>query len=91
MEIILITHDLGVVAGIADQIQVMHAGRIAESAHVHLLFSDPRMPYTVGLLASIPRIEGPHHDRPSTIPELFTIEVGHLSRCYLALSDRGGT
>ncbi len=55
MAIILITHDLGVVAGAADRVNVMYAGKIVESATVDELFANPLMPYTYGLLASIPR------------------------------------
>ncbi len=57
MAILLITHDLGVVAGMANHIMVMYAGRVAESAPVHTLFDDPQHPYTLGLLGSMPRIE----------------------------------
>lgn len=53
--VILITHDLGVVAQVADRVAVMYAGRFVESAPVDVLFSDPRHPYTLGLLSSIPR------------------------------------
>ncbi len=56
--IILITHDLGVVAEVADEVLVMYAGRIVERAPVQALFEVPQHPYTVGLLASIPRMEG---------------------------------
>jgi oligopeptide/dipeptide ABC transporter ATP-binding protein len=55
--VILITHDLGVVAGIADRIAVMYAGRIVEHAGRRDLFYDPQHPYTWGLLGSIPRLE----------------------------------
>ena len=55
--IILITHDLGVVAELADDVVVMYAGRIVESASVAALFSLPQHPYTVGLLGSIPRLD----------------------------------
>ena len=55
--IILITHDLGVVAEVADEVAVMYAGRIVERAPVRLLFDDPQHPYTVGLLGSIPRLD----------------------------------
>jgi peptide/nickel transport system ATP-binding protein len=55
--IVLITHDLGVVAGFADRVQVMYAGRIVESAGVDDLFSRPAMPYTRGLLAAVPRLD----------------------------------
>src|SRR5690606_27198276 len=52
--VILITHDLGVVAEIADRVAVMYAGEIVEETDVHTLFSDPKHPYTQGLLGSIP-------------------------------------
>jgi peptide/nickel transport system ATP-binding protein len=55
--IILITHDLGVVAELADDVVVMYAGRIVESARVGALFAEPQHPYTVGLLGSIPRLD----------------------------------
>ena len=56
--VILITHDLGVVAEVADRVAVMYGGRIVESGPVGELFKRPRHPYTVGLLRSIPRIDG---------------------------------
>jgi len=55
--IIIITHDLGVVAELADEVAVMYAGRIVERASVARLFADPQHPYTVGLLGSIPRLD----------------------------------
>ncbi|MEU0160718.1 ABC transporter ATP-binding protein [Streptomyces sp. NPDC006261] len=57
MGLILITHDLGVVADVADKIAVMYAGRIVETAPVHELYSRPSHPYTRGLLDSIPRLD----------------------------------
>ncbi len=57
MGLILISHDLGVVADVADRIAVMYAGRIFEEADVHELYANPAHPYTVGLLESIPRID----------------------------------
>jgi peptide/nickel transport system ATP-binding protein len=57
MALILITHDLGVVANVADRIAVMYAGRIVEHADVRALYAAPAHPYTKGLLASIPRID----------------------------------
>jgi peptide/nickel transport system ATP-binding protein len=54
--IILITHDLGVIAEVADDVAVMYAGRIVERAPVHALFADPQHPYTIGLLGSIPQL-----------------------------------
>jgi glutathione transport system ATP-binding protein len=55
--LIMITHDLGVVAGIADEVLVMYAGRLVEQAPVDELFARPRMPYTIGLLGAIPRVD----------------------------------
>jgi len=57
--IILITHDLGVVAGIADRVTVMYAGQCVETAEVHALFAQPAHPYTRALLASVPRLDMP--------------------------------
>jgi peptide/nickel transport system ATP-binding protein len=56
---IMITHDLGVVAGIADRILVMYAGKAVESGAVEPVYADPRMPYTIGLLGSVPRLDRP--------------------------------
>jgi oligopeptide transport system ATP-binding protein len=55
--ILLITHDLGVVAGMTDRVMVMYGGQIVEQSHVDDLFYSPRMPYTWGLLSSIPRLD----------------------------------
>ncbi len=68
MAMILITHDMGVVAGAADRVNVMYAGRIVESAKVNDLYANPLMPYTQGLLASVPRMDRPHTDRLTAIP-----------------------
>jgi peptide/nickel transport system ATP-binding protein len=59
MAVIIITHDLGVVAEIADEIAVMYAGRIVEKANADTIFSAPEHPYTWGLLSSIPRLDTP--------------------------------
>ncbi len=61
MSVIVITHDLGVVAEIADRVAVMYAGNVVEEADVHTLFRAPSHPYTVGLLASMPRIDRTAH------------------------------
>ncbi|MEM9248078.1 MAG: ABC transporter ATP-binding protein [Pseudomonadota bacterium] len=63
MAMILISHDLGVVAGVADKVAVMYAGRIVESGSVDTVFATPRMPYTEGLLGSVPRF-----DRDAAVP-----------------------
>ncbi|PPK66067.1 ABC transporter ATP-binding protein [Actinokineospora auranticolor] len=55
---VLITHDLGVVAGQADRVVVMYAGKVVESGTVEEVFYTPRMPYTLGLLGSLPRLDG---------------------------------
>ncbi len=57
MAVIIITHDLGVVAGMADRVNVMYAGKIIEDGPTNQIFADPRMPYTIGLLQSIPRLD----------------------------------
>lgn len=59
MTVLLVTHDLGIVAGRADRVAVMYAGRIVEEAPVDRLFHQPGHPYTRGLLASLPRLRGP--------------------------------
>jgi oligopeptide/dipeptide ABC transporter ATP-binding protein len=67
MAILLITHDLGVVAETCDRVAVMYAGQIVEYAVVEEIFDHPRMPYTTGLLGSIPKL-GEHHERLRVIP-----------------------
>ncbi|MGW2664163.1 ABC transporter ATP-binding protein [Nocardia tengchongensis] len=57
--VVFITHDMGIAATLADRVAVMYAGRIVETAPAQELFTAPRMPYTVGLLGSIPRMDGP--------------------------------
>jgi peptide/nickel transport system ATP-binding protein len=68
MAMILMTHDLGVVAGRTDRIGVMYAGRLVEMAPTHELFARPEHPYTVALMESIPRIELPSHTPLHSIP-----------------------
>lgn len=67
MAIIWITHDLGVVAGMADRVIVMYAGYIVEEAPVKELYQNPRHPYTLGLLASLPRLDA---DRPRKLKSI---------------------
>jgi oligopeptide/dipeptide ABC transporter ATP-binding protein len=78
--VILITHDLGVVAEIADEIVVMYAGRVVERAKTRGLFYDPQMPYTWGLLGSIPRLDRPKVERLHSIkgspPSLIRTPTG---------------
>jgi peptide/nickel transport system ATP-binding protein len=66
--IILITHNLGVVADLADRVVVMYAGRKAEEAAVGELFAHPQHPYTIGLLGAVPRAGGAHNGRLQEIP-----------------------
>ncbi|MCB9432555.1 MAG: ABC transporter ATP-binding protein [Ardenticatenaceae bacterium] len=63
MSIIWITHDLGVVAGIADRVLVMYGGQIVEEAPVKELYAGPQHPYTLGLLGSLPRLDSNRNDR----------------------------
>ena len=78
--VLLITHDLGVVAGVADRVLVMYAGRVAELADVDALFYTPRHPYTQGLLASLPRLdrrtEGRLHRIVGQPPSLIAVPTG---------------
>ena len=68
MAIVLVTHDLGVVADMADEIAVMYAGQIVESAPAERVFSAPEHPYTWGLLRSIPTLDGPREELLEPIP-----------------------
>lgn len=99
MAIILITHDLGVVAGAADRVNVMYAGKIVESAPVRELYANPLMPYTHGLLASIPRMDtltGGQSKRLSAIagqpPSLIALPQGcaFAPRCTFISRVGGG-
>jgi oligopeptide transport system ATP-binding protein len=64
----LITHDLGVIAGLADRVIVMYAGHILETGPVRAIFNDPQHPYTAGLLRSMPRLDSPTSAKLETIP-----------------------
>jgi len=66
--LVMITHDLGVVAGMCDTINVLYGGRVVETARRRPLFAAPRHPYTVGLLGSIPRLDAGHGQRLRPIP-----------------------
>jgi len=68
MSMVLVTHDLGVVAGRAHEIAVMYAGRIVEMAPTRTLFTNMRMPYTEALFESIPKLDLPSHTRLNVIP-----------------------
>ncbi|MGH2494260.1 MAG: ABC transporter ATP-binding protein [Ktedonobacteraceae bacterium] len=88
--VILITHDLGVVAGVTDRVIVMYAGKIMETAPTDELFANPRHPYTLGLLASVPRLDEKRHAQLKTIegspPDLIKPPTGcpFMPRCAFA-------
>jgi len=93
MAVIWITHDLGVVAGLADRVLVMYAGTIVEEAPVVELYKNPRHPYTLGLLGSIPRLD---EDRPEKLtsveglpPDLIDYPQGcpFYARCPYRIDD----
>jgi len=94
MAIIWITHDLGVIAGLAEEVIVMYAGYIVERANVKDLYADPRHPYTIGLLGSLPRLDETRRERLTSIeglpPDLIEMPTGcpfyprckyHMDRC----------
>ena len=93
MGILLITHDLGVVAQVADRVHVMYAGRIVEQGNVDDIFYSPHAPYTLGLLKSVPRIGSRGSERlkaiPGQPPSLINLPIGcaFAPRCeYISLA-----
>jgi oligopeptide/dipeptide ABC transporter ATP-binding protein len=89
MSILLITHDLGVVAEFADRVVVLYAGRVAETAPVIELFGSSRHPYTRGLMAAMPSLDGPLHlpkAIPGSVPALANMPTGcrFQPRCAVA-------
>jgi oligopeptide transport system ATP-binding protein len=68
MATVMITHDLGVIAGLSDRVVVMYGGRIVEQATVSEVFHDPQHPYTKGLLSSMPRLDEESTQTLYTIP-----------------------
>ncbi len=91
--VLIITHDLGVVAEFADRALVMYAGRAVETAGVDVLYRDRRMPYTAGLLGSVPRLDAPQGARlvpiPGAPPSMAALPPGcpFAPRCPLAIDD----
>ena len=81
MAIIWITHDLGVIAGIADRVMVMYGGQVVEHAPVRELFANPQHPYTRALLQTIPRITGDRETRLKVIEGQPPILTGPLTAC----------
>jgi oligopeptide/dipeptide ABC transporter ATP-binding protein len=83
MSMILITHDLGVVAGVTDRVAVMYAGVIVETARTDRLFAEPKHPYTQGLLRSIPRLySGWDEDMPTIAGAAYDAQA--VSGCRFA-------
>lgn len=82
--VLLITHDLGVVAGVCDRISVMYAGRIVEEAPVDDLFERPLMPYTWGLMRSIPKLNSKKREKLYTIPGAPPNLLGGIDGCAFA-------
>ena len=94
VSVVLITHDLGVVAEMADRVVVMYAGQVVESAGVEELFAAPRHPYTKGLLASMPTSGGRGRLEaiPGTVPDPLHLPSGcrFRDRCREAIADCAG-
>ena len=90
MAVIWITHDLGVVAGLVDRVNVMYAGFIVETGPVVEIYARPRHPYTIGLLGSLPRLDETTHERLTSIeglpPDLISPPIGcrFAPRCDFA-------
>jgi peptide/nickel transport system ATP-binding protein len=80
MSVMIITHDLGVIARMADEVAVMYRGRVAEFADVDTIFHDPRHPYTQALLRSIPKVDAERSGRlvsiRGAVPEPFAVVPG---------------
>ncbi|TML89830.1 MAG: ABC transporter ATP-binding protein [Actinobacteria bacterium] len=86
---ILITHDLGLVAELADRVLVMYAGKVVENGDVHTIFSNPRHPYTIGLMESLPRVDVDEEwlrPIPGSPPSLINRPPGcpFHPRCFLS-------
>lgn len=75
LSMILVTHDLGVVAQVADDVAVMYSGKVVENAPVTDLFESPRHPYTAGLIASLPRVEQTLQELPAIPGQILPLDV----------------
>lgn len=93
MAILLITHDLGVVADVAERMMVMYTGKLVETGPTEALFGDPRHPYTRGLLAAMPRLgagkEEPLRGIPGSVPDLLRLPDGCTFHPRCPLADEG--
>ncbi len=98
MGILFVTHNLGVVAEVADRVAVMYAGRIVETGTVADVFARPRHPYTLGLMASVPKLGemaalkaagAPLPMIPGSVPSLINLPRGcsFAPRCKFAIED----
>jgi oligopeptide transport system ATP-binding protein len=97
MALVLITHDLGVVAGVCDRILVMYAGEVVESGSVNQIYNQPQHPYTQGLLHSVPRLDCDSgfelHTIPGNPPSLMELPAGcvfrdRCDRAFEACADK---
>jgi oligopeptide transport system ATP-binding protein len=84
MAIIWITHDLGVIAGLARRVSVMYAGYLIEEAEVNELFANPQHPYTIGLLGSLPRLDSRKHQRLISIEGMPPVMYEKPAACPFA-------
>ena len=84
MAIIWITHDLGIVAGLVDRVQVMYAGHLVERAEVHEYYANPKHPYSLGLLGSLPRLDAVHKAKLTPIEGLPPDLIGLPPGCPFA-------
>ncbi|WP_347567118.1 ABC transporter ATP-binding protein [Lysinibacter sp. HNR] len=91
--LVFVSHDLGVIAGIADRVAVMYAGRIVETGTVEQVLTQPRMPYTLGLIGAVPRIDNKAHTAlipiPGAPPLMLDFAGGcpFATRCPLAYTE----
>jgi peptide/nickel transport system ATP-binding protein len=82
--LVMITHDLGVVAGLCDEVNVLYGGKVVERGGRHGLFRKPRHPYTVGLLHSIPRLDAPRGEKLNPVPGSVADNLPWDSACAFA-------
>ncbi len=93
MSVLLVTHDLGVVAQTCKRVMVMYAGRIVEEGPAVAIYKNPRHPYTLGLMQSVPRVDVPASTTffsiPGSPPDLMNLPIGcrFHPRCGLAIDD----
>ena len=90
--VVIITHDLGVVAEVADEVVVMYGGQLVERGGIDEIYARPEMPYTLGLLASVPRMDRPNAERlepiPGSPPSLISLPPGCVFRPRCTFADQ---